>query len=320
MKHKAHSVQNKTAAARNHSAMPPDNHIADYWLERLASACKQAHVDTACLGITNHGSSIAVSYSHSAAPDHSSANPYPAFCVAKLFTSTLIALLVMQGKLQFDAEITGLLPATSTAGVASTVLHGVTVAQLLAHTHGLCALGLDAAPVQADGFIDYEHVLCLLHSSGRMFAPGKFYSYGMAGYVVLGSIIEHITRQTYNQVLHQQILLPIATRGTHLPDVGTCTASRPICPSSGRGLHLTPGDLLAFASGFLTPLARVLNLPDALLAQIFTTRKLLPGWSPTIAGSCYGWKNFANNWYGQNGIDKQHLMYVRINRATETAI
>jgi len=64
----------------------------------------------------------------------------------------------------------------------------------------------------------------------------------------------------------------------------------------------------------------MLNLSYPFLVEIFTTRKLLPGWSPTISGCCHGWKKFALNWYGQNGIDKRHLMYVRVNRATGTAI
>ncbi len=320
MKNPLHRLHNEAAADRNNSAMQLDALMADYWFARLATACKQAYIDTACLGIINRGLSVSASYSDSTVLENTSPTLHPAFCVAKLFTATLVSLLVMQGKLQFDDEITGLLPAPHPADVARNMLDGITVAQLLAHTHGLGSINLEAAPVTLDGFIDYGQVMFLLQNSRRIFAPGKFYSYGMAGYIVLGSIIEHVTQETYSHVLHKKILQPLATHDTRPPALRTGISSQPICPSSGRGLHLALRDLVTFAGSFLTPQAGVLNLTDTLLANIFATRKFMPGWSPTISGSCYGWKNFGNNWHGQNGIDKEHLTYVRINRASGTAI
>jgi CubicO group peptidase (beta-lactamase class C family) len=296
------------------------NDVMHYWLDKLAAACEQAQVTTASLGIIHKDQIVSVSHGRPLLQDDTAGTRNSALCVAKLFTSTLVSLLVLQGKLKFEDQISDLLPVLSGIAQNTGVLTGVKVSHLLSHTHGLDTIGLDAAPVTDDGFIDHEQVFALLGGSTRMFAPGKFYSYGVEGYILLGIIIEHITQKTYRQALHKEILTRLE-HDIYQPTLVNNIAPLPaICPSSGKGLHLPHTTLTSFVSCFLNPGKNVLKLSPPLMAEIFRKRTTLPGWSPTISGCCYGWKTFGDNWYGQNGMDGHNLMYVRVNRITKTAL
>ncbi len=300
-----------------------DNDTSQYWQEKLSEACRQTHVESASLGIVSRDRIVAVNISNqSSMPDHSLSKGSPAFCVAKLFTATLVATLVGAGKLGFEDVITDLLPvaATNTASTAN-LLAGITVAHLLSHTHGLTADGLNAAPVNARGFIDDERVFGALNKSGRIFAPGTFYSYGVAGYILLGLVIEHVTQLTFGEFLRMQIMARICNRNIGLPHTISDTADHlPICPSSGNNLNLSLHELMAFTSSYLKPDHNPLNLTDNLVEDMFGIQKPMPGWSPTIAGICYGWKRFANSWHGHDGMDSHNQTYIRVNRASNTAI
>jgi hypothetical protein len=179
---------------------------------------------------------------------------------------------------------------------------------------------MHSAPTDAAGFIAVGTVVSALQKSGSIFAPGKFFSYGTAGYVLLGGIVEHITQKPFGDVLREQILTRLGCEERLPQSAAHLCSDITICPSSGKGLYLPVDAFLKFAGSFVSPRTNALDLPETLLAEIFLTQQALPGWSPIFSGCCYGWKDFANGWYGHNGIDDAQLTYVRINRAGQTAI
>jgi hypothetical protein len=297
-------------------ALAAERDMARLWEERLAAVCTQMGIDHAALVIQDRGLTISVEYEHKPIICGETDQRYAALCVAKLFTSTLIALLVLQQKLAFTSLLNDVLPESLRAGV----LQGISVAHLLAHSHGLGCIGLDAAPTDSAGFIDAEAVVESLQEGGRIFAPGKFFSYGTAGFILLGCIIEHLTNKPFGEVLHEQILARLSHGKCISQSVDYSRSDIVICPSSGKGLSLSMIDLLAFADSFVDSAANALALPAALLAEILSLQQQLPGWSPIFSGCGLGWKNFANGWYGHNGIDAGQLMYLRINRTSNSAI
>jgi CubicO group peptidase (beta-lactamase class C family) len=297
-------------------ALKAERDLKNYWRARLAAACSQMQIDHASLAIQDGDLTTAVEYAHAQMLCEEPDKKYPALCVAKLFTSTLIVLLVSQRKLAFTSLIGDVLP----EALRAEVLQGISVAHLLSHTHGLGCDDLPVAPTDSAGFIDTESVVASLQRGGRVFAPGKFFSYGTAGYILLGSVIEHVTHKPFGIVLREEILICLTREKCYSQPLDYLCDETAICPSSGKGLNLPLDDLLEFAGGFVAPGANTRVLPEKLLTEIFSARQSLPGWSPIFSGCCYGWKNFGHGWYGHNGIDNEQLMYLRINRTRNTAI
>ena len=131
--------------------------------------------------------------------------------VSKQFCTMLIMQLVQERKLKLDHTISDhLLYYRKDTGDRITVHH------LMAHQSGI--------PDFTSSF-DYRDTVSRLsfgkdefikeHCSGDLaHEPGTIYSYSNAGYVILGRIIEKVTRKTFEQNLQKRILDPLKMKNS----------------------------------------------------------------------------------------------------------
>jgi D-alanyl-D-alanine carboxypeptidase len=152
--------------------------------------------------------------------------------VTKQFTSAAVMMLVEQGKLSLDDDITKVLPNYPTRGVR------ITIEQLLTHTSGIRsytslpawrgAWGRDFTPSELIDFFKNEPM---------DFAPGEKYLYNNSAYFLLGTIIEKVSGSTYQEFLSRQIFTPLGMTDTRYGD------TRPLVHGRAEGYDETPAGI-----------------------------------------------------------------------------
>jgi|GEM_PF-224051 len=116
--------------------------------------------------------------------------------IAKVFTAVMIYQLIDEKKLSLDTKLSAFFPAMPNA-------ERITIAHLLAHTSGL------ASPPQDPGWI-YEpqtrqQMLERVAKLKPEYEPGEKSTYSNAGFILLGYIIEDVTKSTYAAQLERRI-------------------------------------------------------------------------------------------------------------------
>ncbi len=130
-------------------------------------------------------------------------------CLASLskpITAVAVMILAEKGLLTFDTQLSKLLPGFSTA------IGAITIRQLLTHTSGVPDypdLGVDHP-----GVTNAEILAALRRVQDPVFPPGLKYQYSNSGYVLLGSIIEHVAGQMLPQFLAARIFTPLGMNST----------------------------------------------------------------------------------------------------------
>ncbi len=131
--------------------------------------------------------------------------------VSKQFCTMIVMQLVMEGRLSLDDTITDHLPFYRTdTGDKITIHH------LMAHQSGIRDFtasfdyrgSISRLPSSQDEFIK---AYC---SSDLVNDPGTIYSYCNAGYIILGRIIEKVTRKTFEQNLKERIFTPLGMKNS----------------------------------------------------------------------------------------------------------
>jgi CubicO group peptidase (beta-lactamase class C family) len=127
-------------------------------------------------------------------------NAFKIGSLTKQFTAISILMLMEQGKLNLDDEITKFIPDYPTNGNKITIHH------LLTHTSGIKdytrikslneIAQKDLTPLELIDFSKNEPI---------DFVPGEEYKYNNSGYVILGYIIEKVTGQSYANFVEEQI-------------------------------------------------------------------------------------------------------------------
>ena len=129
--------------------------------------------------------------------------------VTKAMTASMIALLVADGRVELDEPVRRWVPDFTVADpVASS---SITVRQLLTHTSGFdgdiwidVGEGDDAIARFVGGLDDLD----------QLAPPGRRFSYNNAAYSVLGRLVEHVERASFEQALRHRIAGPSCTRVT----------------------------------------------------------------------------------------------------------
>jgi CubicO group peptidase (beta-lactamase class C family) len=211
--------------------------------------------------------------------------------VTKQFTSMLIMQLVQQGRLKLESKITDYLPY-----YPKKTGDKVTVHHLLTHTSGIpnytnfpsfrtelerkAYTPEEFAKVFADSALDFE--------------PGTKWSYSNSGYFVLGAIIENVTGKTYEQVLSENILLPLGMSGTGYDH------SETILPKRAAGYEKRGRDYvnapfldmsLPFAAGSLYSTVEDLFVWDQALYTntLLSSENKAKMFTPFLNNYAYGW-------------------------------
>lgn len=141
--------------------------------------------------------------------------------VSKQFTAMAIVILKEQGKLNFDDKITKYLPEL-------TAYDNISVRNLLNHTSGLIPdinllkdtkevkeylstklIGNNASNKDLVAFLS-------IYKPKLRFAPNTKWEYCNTGYMLLASIIEKVTGQTYPEYLQKAIFRPLEMNNTYV--------------------------------------------------------------------------------------------------------
>jgi hypothetical protein len=220
----------------------------------------------------------------------------PVGCITKLFTATLAGMAIDGKHFRLQTAVADLLG--DSAALAER-LAGITVRQLLEHTHGLDYSRMKRAPLLEDGRID---TAALREDLGarRLFDSGSYYSYGSGGTWVLCAILERTFGLPYTRLLRRHLCEPLGIELGALSSADTIAQAR-VCPALGENLALSSRDFVRFLQYHLAG-GKPWCLGSAEVAKLTDELVALPGWSPLECGVRLSWKHFGSGWFGHNSI------------------
>ena len=127
--------------------------------------------------------------------------------IGKLYTATLVQMLVDEGKLDLDTPVRDYL--TDFEVRDKHARDTVTVRNLLCHTSGF----------DGDVFLDtgrgddaLRRYISEIADLPQICEPGQIWSYSNSGYAVLGRLIEVVTGSSYEEVLRERLFAPLGLK------------------------------------------------------------------------------------------------------------
>ena len=215
--------------------------------------------------------------------------------MTKQFTAVGILMLVHEGKLALDDDITRFLRGYPTHG------EGITIENLLTHTSGIknytdmpSWLKLWCKDFTVPELVD------LFKNEPMQFKPGENWEYSNSGYILLGAIIEKVSGQSYADFIRQRIFEPLGMKHSYYGDYDTVIPGR----VSGYEVHgngfvntaylsmtrpYAAGSLLSSVDDLARWDAALYTdklIPQSLLRKAWTPFRLKDGRS---TGYGYGW-------------------------------
>ena len=161
--------------------------------------------------------------------------------VGKQFTSTVVMLMVEDGKLALDDSITKYF----TDAPAS--WRPITVRNLLTHTSGIPNYEIKNYQGQSSGERadaidlrrDYteEELTKFAYRLPLDFLPGSRWSYSNTGYVILGVLIHKVSGQFYGDILRERVFKPLGMKSARV------ISEEDIVPHRAAGYRLVDGQL-----------------------------------------------------------------------------
>lgn len=141
---------------------------------------------------------------------------FHACSMTKQFTAACIALLIEEGKLSLDQDVSNIFPQLKNCG------EKVTIYNLLYMTNGIpdvydtayfvCGIREDEG-ITRDEFWRY-----ITACNWKFFKPGERWSYGNTGYFLLGQIVEAVTQTSLSQYADEHIFKPLGMNNTFIRD------------------------------------------------------------------------------------------------------
>jgi len=130
--------------------------------------------------------------------------------MTKQFTAVSVLMLMEQGKLSLNDEITKYIPNYPVHG------HKITIHHLLIHTSGIKSYTSmpEWFPIWRKD-MKPEEMIDLFKNQPMDFAPGEKYLYNNSAYFMLGYIIEKASGMTYPQFLEENIFKPLQMNNTY---------------------------------------------------------------------------------------------------------
>lgn len=125
--------------------------------------------------------------------------------ITKVWTTTLLMSLVEAGVIDLDAPVRRYLPelVLREPGVADALL----VRHLVTHSSGIDAQNLVADIGEGDEAI--AAYVALLADVDQLFAPGAYFSYNNAGFVLAGRVIEAVTGDGWSTAMRERLFAPL---------------------------------------------------------------------------------------------------------------
>jgi D-alanyl-D-alanine carboxypeptidase len=164
--------------------------------------------------------------------------------VTKQFTGAAILLLAHEGKLSLSDPLTKFIPDFPTQG------HNVTVQHLLSHTSGIknyTEIPEWAPTMRMDLTVD--QLINVFKDKPFDFAPGEQWKYDNSGYVLLGSIIERVSGQSYADFMRTRIFDPLGMKQTRV-DVSVDIVADRAEGYAKQGDHWVNADFLSMTQPY----------------------------------------------------------------------
>jgi CubicO group peptidase (beta-lactamase class C family) len=153
---------------------------------------------------------------------------YQSGSLGKQFTATAVMLLVEDGKVKLDDQVSMYLPDTPEAW------KGVTIRHLLTHTGGIkeytSILNLR---------VDYteDELLKKAFDLPLDFPPGEKWKYSNTGYAVLGILVSKVAGKFYGDMLQERVFAPLGMKTARI------ISEADIIPNRAAGYHFVKGEL-----------------------------------------------------------------------------
>ena len=137
--------------------------------------------------------------------------------MTKSITSTLVAVLVGEGKLAFDDPISKYIPEYGRLKMrkSGAEVRSPTIAECLSHTSGFPGGTMgrlaDGSPIRNS---DQADVATVLAKHGLAAKPGIKYAYTFRGYAAVARVVEIVTGKRFPEVLDEKLLKPLGMSDT----------------------------------------------------------------------------------------------------------
>ncbi len=146
----------------------------------------------------------------------------------KSMTATLIALLVKEGKLQWETTISDVFPDLFKDKTVKSAWKDVTLLQLLSHRSGLSGASWPANKTSLEmhrlpGTPPQQRALYvkMMLQEEPASPPGEKYQYSNAGYAIAGAMAETATGKPYENLMQTRLFAPLGIKSAGFGAMGT---------------------------------------------------------------------------------------------------
>lgn len=130
--------------------------------------------------------------------------------ITKQFTAIAILMLEEQGKLSVTDDITKYIPDYPTLGKTITIHH------LLNHTSGIKSYtSMPSFRASARKDMTPTELIDVFKNEPMDFDPGEQFRYNNSGYIILGHIIEVISKKSYAEFIEENIFKPVGMTSSY---------------------------------------------------------------------------------------------------------
>ena len=205
--------------------------------------------------------------------------------ITKQFTAVSILMLAEQGKLNIEDKIGKYIPEYAEVGKDITIHH------LLNHTSGI----KNKTPLSEKNYTSRmdrspKELITYFKDEPLAFVPGEKFKYSNAGYILLGQIIETISKQSYGQFLQENIFDEIEMTSSYYGNM------KNIIPNRATGYKIKQNEFinadymslsLAYSAGaILSTTEDLLKWQNALLQNtLLKESSIKQAMTPTLLNS-----------------------------------
>lgn len=155
--------------------------------------------------------------------------------VSKGFASALTGLIVEEGMLAWEDPVIDYLPDFRLED--SLHARSLTIEHLLSHSSGLMPHAYDDL---LEANVPYKKILDDLHKVPILCVPGQCYGYQNILYSLIGDVLETVTGESYESLLHQRVFEPLDMDDASVGWVAYTTTENRVIPHKRRNYRYTP--------------------------------------------------------------------------------
>lgn len=216
-------------------------------IDSLLSLYERHHEFMGSVAIFSDGKEVmANAYGFANVEQNKKAQPntlYKVGSITKIFTAAIVMQLVEEGKISLDAKLNQFYPGVKNADK-------ITIAHLLGHRTGIFNYTIDAEfPSFMTKPMPKEALLKRISGYDSDFEPGSKFEYSNSNYMLLGYIIEDLTKKSFGKNIDKRIISKLKLKHTFY---STATDTRSYGYLAGRWIETEQWNMdVAGAAGAL---------------------------------------------------------------------